>query len=92
MVKVKQRAPPTASSAASAMPQKKREVGSLLLGLYDDEACSTMSASPRRLPAKERAALTKTLEKLVEPPGFTGNAPGGPSRWATARSTANGSR
>jgi ATP-dependent DNA ligase len=24
---------------------------------------------------------------LVEPPGFTGNAPGGPSRWSTRRST-----
>jgi len=23
---------------------------------------------------------------LIEPPGFTGNAPGGPSRWRTARS------
>ena len=40
------------------------------------------------LPAKERPALTKTLESLIEPPGFTGNAPGGPSRWATERSMA----
>ena len=23
---------------------------------------------------------------MIEPPGFTGNAPGGPSRWATERS------
>jgi ATP-dependent DNA ligase len=36
---------------------------------------------------EHRAALTKELEKLIEPPGFTGNAPGGPSRWATQRST-----
>ncbi len=34
----------------------------------------------------EKAALTKKLEKLIKPPGFTGNAPGGPSRWATERS------
>ena len=44
-----------------------------------------MSASPRPFPAKERPALTKKLEALIEPPGFTGNAPGGPSRWNTAR-------
>jgi ATP-dependent DNA ligase len=30
--------------------------------------------------------LTRKLEKLREPPGFTGNAPGGPSRWSTERS------
>jgi ATP-dependent DNA ligase len=26
------------------------------------------------------------LEALIEPPGFTGNAPGGQSRWSTERS------
>ena len=31
-------------------------------------------------------ALTKRLEKLVAPPGFTGDAPGGPNRWRTERS------
>jgi hypothetical protein len=30
------------------------------------------------------------LEKLIGPPGFTGNAPGGPSRWSTERSAKNG--
>ena len=35
----------------------------------------------------ERAALTRKLEKLIAPPGFTGKAPGGPSRWSTERST-----
>jgi ATP-dependent DNA ligase len=35
----------------------------------------------------ERAALTKRLEALKGGPGFTGNAPGGPSRWSTERST-----
>ena len=34
----------------------------------------------------ERAALTKRLEALRAPPGFTGRAPGGPSRWSTERS------
>jgi ATP-dependent DNA ligase len=31
---------------------------------------------------EDRADLTKRLEKLRESPGFTGNAPGGPSRWS----------
>jgi len=39
------------------------------------------------LAADERKALTKKLEQLIEPPGFTGQAPGGPSRWSADRST-----
>lgn len=62
-------------------------VGSLLLGLHDDEGvlhhvgfCSTM-------PRQDKPALTAKLEALRRPPGFTGRAPGGPSRWATERTT-----
>jgi ATP-dependent DNA ligase len=65
---------------------KERIVGSLLLGLYDASGaldhvgfCSAMSAVERR-------ELTPRLEKLVHPPGFTGRAPGGPSRWSSERS------
>ena len=29
--------------------------------------------------------LTEKLLPLIEPPGFTGRAPGGPSRWSTRR-------
>jgi len=36
----------------------------------------------------QRAALTRQLQKLIGPPGFTGKAPGGPSRWSGERSTA----
>jgi ATP-dependent DNA ligase len=39
------------------------------------------------LSAGERQALVPKLKKLVQPPGFTGRAPGGPSRWSTERST-----
>jgi ATP-dependent DNA ligase len=38
------------------------------------------------LRADQRKGLTQKLERLVEPPGFTGRAPGGPSRWSTERS------
>jgi ATP-dependent DNA ligase len=35
----------------------------------------------------ERKELTKRLKPLVKPPGFTGNRPGGPSRWSTKRTS-----
>jgi ATP-dependent DNA ligase len=65
---------------------KAREVGSLLLGLHDDEGRLHHVGFTSGIAAKERTALTQKLEALVKPPGFTGNAPGGPSRWSTERS------
>lgn len=64
---------------------KKREVGSLLLGLYDDAGLLHHVGFTSAIAATERPALTAQLEALVEPPGFTGDAPGGPSRWSTER-------
>jgi len=61
------------------------EVGSLLLGLYNDEGKLDHVGFSSSIAAKDRPALTKKLEALIEPPGFTGKAPGGPSRWATER-------
>ena len=65
---------------------KTREVGSLLLGLYGDDGKLHHVGFTSTISAEERPALTRRLEALVEPPGFTGNAPGGPSRWSTERS------
>ncbi|PTY07018.1 ATP-dependent DNA ligase [Opitutaceae bacterium EW11] len=67
--------------------EKKRVVGSLLLGLYDSEGRLNHVGFCSGLKAKDKPALTKKLGKLVEPPGFTGRAPGGPSRWSTKRSS-----
>jgi ATP-dependent DNA ligase len=61
-------------------------VGSLLLGLFDDDDLLHHVGFTSNLPNPERAAITRRLEKLVEAPGFTGRAPGGPSRWSTERS------
>jgi len=61
-------------------------VGSLLLGLYDEKGLLHHVGFSSSFKANEKPALTKKLEKLIKPPGFTGNAPGGPSRWATERS------
>ena len=65
---------------------KERLVGSLLLGLYDDEGLLNHVGFTSNIKAEEKPALTKKLEKLIEEPGFTGNRPGGPSRWSTERS------
>jgi ATP-dependent DNA ligase len=64
---------------------KGRLVGSLLLGLYDGEGLLNHVGFCSAFSVKERRELTPKLEALVKPPGFTGQAPGGPSRWSTAR-------
>jgi ATP-dependent DNA ligase len=66
---------------------KVKLVGSLLLGLYDDTGLLNHVGFCSGLATAEKPALTKKLESLIEPPGFTGSAPGGPSRWSTERST-----
>ena len=64
----------------------KPVVGSLLLGLYGDDGKLNHVGFTSSIPNEDKPELTKKLEKLIAPPGFTGNAPGGPSRWSTARS------
>jgi ATP-dependent DNA ligase len=61
--------------------EKKPEVGSLLLGLYDPDGNLDHVGFTASISTPERPALTSKLRKLVRPPGFTGKAPGGPSRW-----------
>ncbi|HUI13513.1 MAG TPA: ATP-dependent DNA ligase [Xanthobacteraceae bacterium] len=61
-------------------------VGSLLLGLYDDRGLLDHVGFTSTIKQGDKPALTKKLKPLIGPPGFTGNAPGGPSRWSTKRS------
>src|SRR6516164_8247501 len=63
-----------------------RVIGSLLLGLYSDDGLLHHVGFISGFKASERRALTEKFERLRKPPGFTGNAPGGPSRWSTERS------
>jgi ATP-dependent DNA ligase len=63
-------------------------VGSLLLGLYDEAGRLDHVGFTSGFAGVDRAALTRTLEALRGGPGFTGDAPGGPSRWSTERSAA----
>ncbi|MEA2789951.1 MAG: hypothetical protein QOG73_2357 [Acetobacteraceae bacterium] len=62
------------------------QVGSLLLGLYDDEGRLNHVGFTSSISDADRSALTARLEGLTGGPGFTGDAPGAPSRWSTERS------
>ena len=62
------------------------QVGSLLLGLYDKEGRLNHVGFTSSIAKADKPSLTKTLEKLIHEPGFTGTTPGGPSRWSTERS------
>ena len=66
--------------------QGSKIVGSLLLGLYDNQGLLHHVGFTSALASIDKPALTAKLEKLVAPPGFTGDAPGAPSCWATERS------
>lgn len=67
--------------------EKQPVVGSLLLGLYNDEGELDHVGFTSSIQAKDRPALTTKLKRMIKQPGFTGRAPGGPSRWSTKRST-----
>ncbi len=56
-------------------------VGSLLLGLYDDEGKLNHVGFTSGFRDSERGPLLKKVQPFERPPGFTGSAPGGPSRW-----------
>ena len=61
-------------------------IGSLLLGLYDDAGLLHHVGFTSAFKTEDKRVLTKKFETLRKPPGFTGNSPGGPSRWSTERS------
>ena len=62
-----------------------RIIGSLLLGLYGDDGLLHHVGFTSAFTREQRRDLTKKFEALKKAPGFTGNAPGGPSRWSTER-------
>ena len=58
----------------------------MLLGLYDGGGLLHHVGFTSSFADHEKLELTARLEALIAAPGFTGDAPGGPSRWSTARS------
>lgn len=85
MIKVKQMRTADCVVGGFRYGANSREVGSLLLGLYNDRGLLDHVGFTSAIPAVEKPALTRRLEKLIGPPGFTGDSPGGPSRWSTER-------
>jgi ATP-dependent DNA ligase len=65
---------------------KGGEVGSLLLGLYDENGLLNHVGFSSSFTAPERKKLKAILKPYMGGEGFTGHAPGGPSRWSTERS------
>jgi len=64
---------------------KRKVVGSLLLGLYDETGLLHHVGFTSAIKLRDRAALTEALEGIASDRSFTGNTPGGPSRWSTKR-------
>jgi ATP-dependent DNA ligase len=61
----------------------KTQIGSLLLGLYDDAGLLDHVGFCSAFPTAERTALLARLRPHIGEPGFTGSAPdSAPSRWS----------
>ena len=59
----------------------------MLLGLFDENGKLNHVGFTSSFTPQMKKDLKKILEPLKGGEGFTGNAPGGPSRWATERSS-----
>jgi ATP-dependent DNA ligase len=88
MLKVKQHRTADCVIGGFRRARDGRDVASLLLGLYDDAGRLNHVGFTSGIAASERAALADTLEPLIASPGFTGKAPGGPSRWNNGEESA----
>jgi ATP-dependent DNA ligase len=86
MVKVKRQRTADCVVGGFRYDREGRTIASLLLGLYDEAGLLDHVGFTSGLASEDRVELTRRLEALIEPPGFTGKAPGGASRWTTDRS------
>ncbi len=86
MVKIKHRRTADCVVGGYRLSKSKDGVGSLLLGLYDDEGTLHLVGHTSSFKAAERRDLLQTLKPLEKETGFEGGrAPGGPSRWAAQK-------
>jgi ATP-dependent DNA ligase len=86
MVKVKRLRTADCVVGGFRYASNSRLVGSLLLGLFNEDGKLDHVGFTSGIPDDAREALTRKVEALKGGPGFTGDAPGGPSRWSTERS------
>jgi ATP-dependent DNA ligase len=87
MAKVKRKRTADCVIGGFRYAEKGDGIGSLLLGLYNDEGQLDHVGFTSSFNAEQRRELKKIVEPQIAAPGFTGRAPGGPSRWSTKRST-----
>jgi ATP-dependent DNA ligase len=87
MAKVKQRRTADCVVGGFRRTADGHGVASLLLGLYDDEGWLDHVGFVAGIGDADRLDWLPKLEKLIEPPGFTGKVPGGPSRWNRGEET-----
>jgi ATP-dependent DNA ligase len=85
MLKVKQHRTADCVVGGFRRTPDKTGIASLLLGLYDEQGQLNHVGFTSAIRARERIALAARFASLIESPGFTGKAPGGPSRWNNGR-------
>ncbi|MFI5228098.1 MAG: ATP-dependent DNA ligase [Gemmatimonadales bacterium] len=87
MVKIKRKRTADCVVGGFRYATKGRQIGSLLIGLYDDDGLLHHVGFTSSFRASDRTDITAKVEAIAGGSGFTGRAPGGPSRWSTARSS-----
>lgn len=87
MLKVKQRRTADCVVGGFRYEEGDEKVASLLLGLYDEGSLLNHVGFVSGFGRSEKLALVAKLAPLAGGEGFTGKAPGGPSRWKTGRET-----
>jgi ATP-dependent DNA ligase len=87
MVKIKRIRTADAVVGGFRYAEKGGGIGSLLLGLYNRAGELDHVGFTSSFTREQRQELKKIIEPVIGEPGFTGKAPGGPSRWSTKRST-----
>lgn len=91
MARVKRLSTPDCVVGGFRYETGSREVGSLLLGLYDEDGRLDHVGFTSSIADDGRKPLTKQLQGFCGEPGFCGQAPAGPSRRATV-ALSSGSR
>lgn len=86
MVKIKRKRTADCVVGGFRYGSHSKEVGSLLLGVFDDNGDLHHIGFTSALSAPEKKRLTPQLESLIAQSSFTKNVPGGPSRWSNERS------
>lgn len=81
MLKVKQRRTADCVVGGVRYDAHGKAVASLLLGLYDEEGLLDHVGFVSGLSQEHKAKLVAKVAPLMGGVGFTGKAPGGPSRW-----------